>query len=45
MGDLNNIQDEIFAEMSGDLADVSFPYTGTREVRNPVLESEKPPYL
>ena len=28
MGDLNNIQDEIFAEMQGDLADVSFPFTG-----------------
>lgn len=27
MGDLNNIQDEIVAEMSGDLADVSFPYS------------------
>ena len=42
MGDLNNIQDEIFAEMSGDLADVSFPYTGTREVRNPVFDPENP---
>lgn len=28
MGDLNNIQDEIYAEMSGDLADVSFPFSG-----------------
>lgn len=27
MADLNNIQDEIVAEMSGDLIDVSFPYT------------------
>ena len=42
MADLNNIQDEIFAEMSGDLADVSFPYTGTREVRNPVFDPENP---
>ena len=42
MGDLNNIQDEIFSEMSGDLADVSFPYTGKREVRNPVFDPENP---
>ena len=42
MGDLNNIQDEIFAEMSGDLADVSFPYTRTREIRNPVFDPENP---
>lgn len=42
MGDLNNIQDEIFAEMSGDLADVSFPYTGSREIRNPVFDPENP---
>lgn len=33
MGDLNNIQDEIYAEMSGDLADVSFPYIGTRKIQ------------
>ena len=31
MGDLNNIQDEINAEMYGDLADVTFPYIGNRE--------------
>lgn len=42
MGDLNNIQDEIFEEMSGDLADVSFPYTGKREIRNPVFDPENP---
>ena len=42
MGDLNNIQDEIFAEMSGDLADVSFPYTGSREIRNPIFDPENP---
>lgn len=30
MGDLNNIQDEIYAEMLGDLADVSFEFTGKR---------------
>lgn len=36
MGDLNNIQDEIYAEMSGDLADVSFDFTGKR------LESIEP---
>ena len=29
MGDLNNIQNEIAAEMLGDLADVSYPFTGT----------------
>ena len=28
MGDLNNIQNEIAAEMLGDLADVSYPFTG-----------------
>lgn len=34
MGDLNNIQDEINAEMQGgDLADMTFAYTGEREVR------------
>ena len=42
MGDLNKIQDEIFSEMSGDLADVSFPYTGKREIRNPVFDPENP---
>ena len=42
MGELNNIQDEIFSEMSGDLADVSFPYTGSREIRNPVFNPENP---
>lgn len=31
MGDLNNIQDEIMAEMLGDLADVSYPFTGERK--------------
>ena len=31
MGELNNIQDEINAEMSGDLVDVSFSYVGNRE--------------
>lgn len=30
MADLNNIQDEIMAEMAGDLIDVSFPFTATR---------------
>ena len=29
MGDLNNIQNEIAAEMLGDLADVSYAFTGT----------------
>ena len=29
MGDLNNIQNEIAQEMLGDLADVSYPFTGT----------------
>ena len=31
MGDLNNIQDDIYAEMLGDLADVSHDFTGYRE--------------
>lgn len=31
MGDLNNIQDEIMAEMLGDLADVSYQFTGERK--------------
>ena len=29
MGDLNNIQNDIALEMLGDLADVSYPFTGT----------------
>lgn len=33
MADLNNIQDEIIAEMAGDLIDVSFPFTATRTVQ------------
>lgn len=42
MGDLNNIQDEINAEMqSGDLADVTYTYTGTREVRG-TFDPENP---
>lgn len=37
MGDLNNIQDEIYAEMDGgDLEDVAFPFSGSR------MESDKP---
>lgn len=32
MADLNNIQDEIMAEMAGDLVDVSFPFTAKRTV-------------
>lgn len=31
MGDLNNIQDEIIAEMLGDLSDVSYPFIGERK--------------
>lgn len=31
MGDLNNIQDDIYAEMDGDLADVAYPFTGERK--------------
>lgn len=31
MADLNNIQDEIMAEMAGDLADVAYPFTGERK--------------
>lgn len=30
MGDLNNIQNEIALEMLGDLADVSYAFTGSR---------------
>lgn len=41
MGDLNNIQDEIYAEMSGDLADVSYPYTGTRKIQG-AFDPENP---
>ena len=42
MGDLNNIQDEINAEMQGgDLADVTFTYTGEREVRG-TFDPENP---
>lgn len=41
MGDLNNIQDEIYAEMSGDLADVSYPYTGTRKIQG-TFDPENP---
>lgn len=42
MGDLNNIQDEINAEMQGgDLADVTYQYTGTREVRG-IFDPENP---
>ena len=33
MADLNNIQDEIIAEMAGDLVDVSFPFTATRTIQ------------
>ena len=33
MADLNNIQDEIIAEMAGDLIDVSFPFTAMRTVQ------------
>lgn len=32
MADLNNIQDEIMAEMAGDLIDVSFPFTAKRTI-------------
>lgn len=41
MGDLNNIQDEIYAEMLGDLADVSFPFTG-KNVANGVYDPDNP---
>lgn len=42
MGDLNNIQDEINAEMQGgDLADVTFTYTVEREARG-VFDPENP---
>lgn len=32
MGDLNNIQDEIYAEMKGDLADVSKSFNAERSI-------------
>lgn len=41
MGELNNIQDEINAEMYGDLADVTFPYIGNRE-DDSVFDPENP---
>lgn len=34
MADLNNIQDEIMAEMAGDLIDVSFPFTAIRVLKD-----------
>lgn len=34
MADLNNIQDEIMAEMAGDLIDVSFPFTAIRTLED-----------
>ena len=41
MGDLNNIQDEIYAEMQGDLADVSRGFTAKRYVE-PEFDPTKP---
>ena len=41
MGDLNNIQNEIAAEMLGDLADVSYAFTASRTVQG-VYDPENP---
>ncbi len=43
MADLNNIQDEIMAEMAGDLIDVSFPFTATRTVQGAYDPDGPPP--
>ena len=41
MGDLNNIQNEIAAEMLGGLADVSYAFTASRTVQG-VYDPENP---
>ncbi len=43
MADLNNIQDEIMAEMAGDLIDVSFPFTATRTINGTYDPDDPPP--
>lgn len=42
MGDLNNIQDEIMAEMLGDLADVSFSFTGVNKAPAEPYDPDNP---
>ena len=42
MGDLNNIQDEIMAEMLGDLADVTFPFTGVNKTPPTEYDPDNP---
>lgn len=42
MGDLNNIQDDIYAEMDGDLADVTYPFTGERQEANQPYDPDNP---
>lgn len=42
MGDLNNIQNEIAAEMLGDLADVSYSFTASRRVQSSNYDPENP---
>ena len=42
MGDLNNIQNEIAAEMLGDLADVSYSFTASRQVQSANYDPENP---
>lgn len=43
MADLNNIQDEIIAEMAGDLIDVSFPFTATRTISGGTYDPDVTP--
>ena len=42
MGDLNNIQNEIAAEMLGDLADVSYSFTASRQAQSANYDPENP---
>ena len=42
MGDLNNIQNEIAAEMLGDLADVSYAFTASRQAQSANYDPENP---
>lgn len=42
MGELNSIQDELIAEMGGDLADITFPFTGSRFVKAEPYDYKNP---
>ena len=42
MGNLNNIQNEIAAEMLGDLADVSYAFTASRQAQSANYDPENP---